>query len=193
MYKKNLENDIKSDTSGHFKKVLVSLLTASRPSGNLVDRTQAKLDSEELLNAGTKKWGTDESKFVTILCTRSFSQLRAMFDEYEQLTGHSIEEDLKKECSGDLLRVFLSIVACVRDKQAHFASILLKSMKGLGTKESSLIRVIVGRCEIDLVQIKQKFEQISKKSLAEYIKGDTSGDFRKVLLILIGDEDAIKK
>lgn len=74
----------------------MSLLTASRPSGNMVDRTQARLDSEALLNAGTKKWGTDESKFVTILCIRSFSQLRAMFDEYEKLTGHTIEEDLKK-------------------------------------------------------------------------------------------------
>lgn len=193
MYKKNLENDIKSDTSGHFRKVLVSLLTATRPSGNLVNWTKAKIDSKELVNAGINKWGTDESKFITILCTRSFAQLRAMFDEYEALTGNTIEQDLRKECSGDLLKVFLAIVACVRDKQSHFASILLKSMKGLGTKESSLIRVIVSRCEIDMVQIKDKFEQISNKTLAQYIKGDTSGDFRRILLILIGDEDAIKK
>lgn len=187
MFNKNLENDIKSDTSGHFRNVLVSLLTATRPSGNMVDRTQARLDSEALLNAGTKKWGTDESKFVTILCTRSFSQLRAMFDEYEKLTGHPIEEDLKKECSGDLLKIFLAIVGCVRDKQAHFASILYKAMKGLGTKENSLIRVIVSRSEVDMVQIKQKFEELYKKRLVDTIKGDTSGDFQKTLLILIGD------
>ena len=62
MYNRNLEKDIKSDTSGHFKNVLVSLLTASRPSGNMVDKTQAKIDAEALVVAGVKHWGTDEVK-----------------------------------------------------------------------------------------------------------------------------------
>jgi hypothetical protein len=136
VFNKSLESDIIGDTSGDFKHVLVSLLTALRPTGNLVDRTQAKKDAEDLLNAGTKKWGTDESKFVTILCSRSYSQLRAMFDEYEKLTGKAFDEDLKKECSGDLYKVLSAIVSCVRDKQAFFAALLYKSMKGLGTKES---------------------------------------------------------
>ena len=43
-------------------------------------------------------------------------------------------------------------------------------MKGLGTKESTLVRIIVSRCEIDMVQIKQKFAVIAKSSLAEYLK-----------------------
>ena len=62
MYNRNLEKDIKSDTSGHFKHVLVSLLTASRPSGNMVDKTQAKIDAEALMESGVKHWGTDEVK-----------------------------------------------------------------------------------------------------------------------------------
>ena len=43
-------------------------------------------------------------------------------------------------------------------------------MKGLGTKESTLVRIIISRCEIDMVQIKQKFEQLAKSSLASYLK-----------------------
>ena len=72
VYGRDLEADVQSDTSGHFRKVLTSLLTASRPSGNMVDKTQARIDAEELIKAGIKKWGTDESKFITILCTRRF-------------------------------------------------------------------------------------------------------------------------
>ena len=60
VYGKKLEDDLKSDTSGAFKNCIVSLLTASRPVGNLVDKTQAKIDAEALFNAGIKKWGTDE-------------------------------------------------------------------------------------------------------------------------------------
>ena len=76
MYGKSLEADIKSDTSGKYKNVLVSLLTASRPSSNMVDRTQAKIDAQALLKAGVKSWGTDETKFVTILCTQRYTFLR---------------------------------------------------------------------------------------------------------------------
>ena len=32
-----------------------------------------------------------------------------MFEEYEKLAGHSFDEALKKECSGDLLKVFIGI------------------------------------------------------------------------------------
>ncbi len=69
-FNRDLEKDIKSDTSGDFGRVLVSLLTASRPTGNRVDLTQSKKDAKKLLDAGVGKRGTDETKFVTILCTR---------------------------------------------------------------------------------------------------------------------------
>lgn len=78
-------------------------------------------------------------------------------------------------------------MASVRDKQAFFAESLYKSMKGWGTKEQTLIRIAVSRSEVDLVQIKKKFAQAYNKELADMIKGDTSGDFRKCILALIGN------
>ena len=59
--------------------------------------------------AGEKKWGTDESKFNTILVTRSYPQLRATFEEYQKISKKSMEEALKSEMSGDLLRGMLTI------------------------------------------------------------------------------------
>jgi hypothetical protein len=61
------------------------------------------------------------------------------------------------------------IVACVRDKQQQFANLLYKAMKGAGTKDDCLIRIIVSRSEIDMVQIKQKFQSAHSKDLASMI------------------------
>lgn len=79
-------------------------------------------------------------------------------------------------------------------------------MEGIGTDDRVLIRIIVSRSEIDLGDIKQAFEKKYGKSLAEFVKvnvnlmwvnllvkkidfhlqNDTSGDYKKCLLSVIG-------
>ncbi|XP_046686825.1 annexin B9-like [Homalodisca vitripennis] len=53
-------------------------------------------------------------------------------------------------------------------------------MAGVGTKDKTLIRIIVSRSEIDLGDIKRAFEEKYGKPLETYITGDTSGDYKKV-------------
>merc|ERR1719422_2587747 len=95
-FNKDLVKDVIGDTSGDFKRLLVSLLQAQRGTGNEVDRNQAHQDAKALFAAGEGKWGTDESKFNTILATRSFPQLRAVFEEYKKISKKDIEEVLKR-------------------------------------------------------------------------------------------------
>ena len=87
MYSKPLEQDVKSDTSGHFRHLLISLLQGKRPETTQVNVDQAKQDAQALVDAGQAKFGTDESKFNTLFCDRSDPQLRAIFDEYAKITG----------------------------------------------------------------------------------------------------------
>ena len=60
-------------------------------------------------------------------------------------------------------------VRCVKHKFNHFARQLQKTMKGLGTDDDTLVRVIVSRCEIDLVNIKEEFEKLTGQTLQQYI------------------------
>lgn len=89
--------------------------------------------------------------------------------------------------SGDLKNAMTTLVQCVRNTPGYFALKLYKSMKGLGTDDSTLIRIVVTRCEVDMVLIKQEFKRMYHKTLADFIKGDTSGNYRKTLLGLIGE------
>ncbi|XP_027880890.1 annexin A4 isoform X2 [Xiphophorus couchianus] len=187
-YGKTLEDAVSGDTSGMFKRVLVSLLTSGRDESDKVDDAQAVQDAKDIYEAGEARWGTDEVKFLTVLCVRNRNHLLKVFQEYQKISGKDIEKSIQSEMSGSLEDVFLAIVKCIKSKPAFFAERLYKSMKGLGTTDSVLIRIMVSRAEIDMLDIKSQFQKIYGKSLHSFIKGDTSGDYRKILLELCGGE-----
>jgi hypothetical protein len=74
--------------------------------------------------AGAGKFGTDESEFMRILCSRSFPQLDAIFHEYSVLYGEDIEKAIKSEMSGDLERACLAIGNEMRCHQRFLAVFL---------------------------------------------------------------------
>ncbi|XP_025209464.1 annexin A4 isoform X2 [Theropithecus gelada] len=188
-YGRSLEDDIRSDTSFMFQRVLVSLSAGGRDEGNYLDDALVRQDAQDLYEAGEKKWGTDEVKFLTVLCSRNRNHLLHVFDEYKRISQKDIEQSIKSETSGSFEDALLAIVKCMRNKSAYFAEKLYKSMKGLGTDDNTLIRVMVSRAEIDMLDIRAHFKRLYGKSLYSFIKGDTSGDYRKVLLVLCGGDD----
>ena len=105
-YRRDLEKDIVSETSGHFKRLLVSMCQGAREEHAAVDMAKAKAEAQQLYQAGEKKWGTDESKFNQIIAVRSFPQLRATFDEYVKVGELSC--DLVLYCVwGEEVHVFM--------------------------------------------------------------------------------------
>jgi Annexin len=58
----------------------------------------------------------------------------------------------------------------IRDKPGYFAQKMQRAMKGLGTDDDAMVRIVVSRCECDMVQIKQSFEQQFKGRLGDWIK-----------------------
>jgi len=80
---------------------------------------------------------------------------------------------------------FAFSVKVAHSAPAYFAEKLYQSMKGLGTNDRDLIRVVVTRSEVDMVQIKAEFQQRYKQSLEQFIKDDCSGDYKRMLLALV--------
>ncbi|CAH8545915.1 unnamed protein product [Dicrocoelium dendriticum] len=184
---RDLEKDLTSETHGYFKRVLVSMVQGGRDESHHVDHSAVEHDAEELYNAGEKALGTDESTFITILLWKSEAHVRAVIDAYEKHSNKDFEDVLKSELSGDLLRSFLAVVRSIRNKPRYFAHELRKSMEGAGTDDKKLIRIVVSRAEVDMGDIKREFMKQYGKPLATWITDDTTGDYKRMLLALVGD------
>nr|XP_028574136.1 annexin A6 isoform X3 [Podarcis muralis] len=188
-YERDLEEDVVADTSGHFKKMLVVLLQGTREDDDVVSEDLVQQDAQNLLDAGEAKWGTDEAEFIYILGSRSKQHLRMVFDEYLKISGKPIEVSIRGELSGDFEKLMLAVVKNIRSTAEYFADRLFKAMKGLGTRDNTLIRIMVSRSEIDMLDIREIFRTKYEKSLHHMIESDTSGEYKKALLKLCGGDD----
>uniref|UniRef100_A0A8C5PD15 Annexin n=1 Tax=Leptobrachium leishanense TaxID=445787 RepID=A0A8C5PD15_9ANUR len=188
-YERDLETDIVKDTSGHFKKMLVVLSQGTREEDDVVSEDLVTQDVTDLFEAGEQKWGTDEAQFIYVLGSRSKTHLQLVFDEYEKIAGKPIEDSIKGELSGDFEKLMLAVVKCVRSTRDYFATRLYKAMQGMGTADNTLIRIMVSRSEIDMMDIRESFRTQYQKSLYSMIKNDTSGEYKKALLNLCGGDD----
>lgn len=61
-------------------------------------------------------------------------------------------------------------------------------MKGLGTDENALTRIITTRAEVDLKVIEEVYYKRNSEPLDRAIKGDTSGDYEAMLIALLGKD-----
>uniref|UniRef100_A0A4W6CPH4 Annexin n=1 Tax=Lates calcarifer TaxID=8187 RepID=A0A4W6CPH4_LATCA len=160
-----------------------------RDESTTVDTEQAKEDAKTLYEAGEKKWGTDESKFVDILCQRSIPQLRQTLVEYKNISGKTLQQSIEGEMSGDLEELLVAIVKCVKSVPAYLAERLYESMKGGGTDEATLNRIMVSRSEIDLMDIRAEFKKLYSYSLLSAIESDLSGEHGDCVKALCGGDD----
>ncbi|KAK3550936.1 hypothetical protein QTP70_010123 [Hemibagrus guttatus] len=161
VHERDLEADIAGDTSGDVRRLLTLLL-----------------------EAGEGCFGTDESAFSYILATRNYLQLQAMFKAYEAISGTEILDAIENETSGTLKKCYIALVRCAKNPQLYFARRLNAAMKGAGTDEDTLIRIIVGRSEIDLETIKDMYLEKYDMPLKEAISSECSGDFKRLLVAI---------
>lgn len=191
VYESDLEADVVGDTSGHFKKMLVVLLQGTREEDDVVSDDLVAQDAKELYEAGELQWGTEESAFISILGNRSHCHLQLVFEEYRNISGSEIEESLRDELSGDFQKLMLAVVRCARNIPEYLASRLFKAMKGVGTRDNTLIRIMVSRSEVDMLDIREEFRKKYEKSLHSMIRSDTSGVYKRALLRLCGGDDDV--
>ncbi|KAK9074913.1 hypothetical protein SSX86_003232 [Deinandra increscens subsp. villosa] len=181
-----LEHDIQSQTSGDHEKLLLAYLSVPRSEGPEFDKILVDQDVKALYKAGEKRWGTDETTFRNIFSERSRAHMAAVSSTYRNSYKNSLRKAIKNETSGNFRDALVTILQCAENPGKHFAKILRKATKGMGTDDKTLIRIIVTRAEMDMQYIKAEYHNKYCKSLNEVVHSETSGNYRTFLLSLLG-------
>ena len=140
--------------------------------------------SKKLQEGGVKKWGTDESIFSQILSTSSPEELICISQEYHKITGETILEAIDKEFSGNMKKAYKAIVYAMLSPSEYFATRVKDAIKGFGTNDNLLMRVLISRDEIDMPQIKAFYSKLYGKDMVSDIKSDIGGDYQKLMVEL---------
>ncbi|KAL0432705.1 UNVERIFIED_CONTAM: Annexin D1 [Sesamum latifolium] len=170
-----------------------------------------------LANEATKRWTKSNQVLVEIACTRSPKELLLAREAYHARFKKSLEEDVAYHTSGDFRKLLVPLVSSYRyagdedlkaDPKDEFLAILRATVKCLvcpekyfekvlrlainrrGTDEGALTRVVATRAEFDLKIIKDEYHKRNSVPLDRAIAKDTTGDYEKMLLTLIGHEEA---
>lgn len=182
---RTLIKDIEGKTSGDFKKILTALLLSKRPRENKsINSTECEECAKQLDEAFNKKSAVDEEIFLKFFTEKAQNEFIYISQLYHKLTKKTLLETVEKKFSRNLKKCLVAIIYSMLNLPEYFSKCIYNSIKGPGTDDSTLIRIIISRKEIDLPLIKQFYKQNYKVDMIQDIKGDTSGNYRKLLVEL---------
>ena len=115
---------------------------------------------------------------------RSPPELFSINNWYTKLSGKSLRTAIEKEFSGDIKKALLTILDGIICPSEYFARRVNKAVKGLGTNNQMLIRVLVSREEVDIREMAVQYKAVIGKDMVKDIIDDTSGDYKNVLVAI---------
>ncbi|ODM89610.1 Annexin B10, partial [Orchesella cincta] len=195
-YSNEMKTDVKKDVSGNYKELLDALMNGKRRSSiSFHENATSSLEvAKELVKAGAAiMLGTKEKPIIRIFSESSYKELAEVAKEYKKFTNIALEESIKLETSGNFRDLLVKILRYAEDPINHYANLLhvalqhpkLNRLKKDSHHNRHVTRILVDRCEVDLVEIMERYDVVAKRTLENDVKAATSGDFEKACVSII--------
>ncbi|KAM4860682.1 annexin A9 isoform 2-T2 [Thomomys bottae] len=172
VYKHNFqaeaEEDIKCETSGMLRDLLLALGKGAREShSGIIDYHLEERDVQVLQQAARP---SPENAWILIFTQRSPEHLIRVFDLYQRCTGQAVEEAIQKHFRADAQAALLSLASVIRNTPLYFADKLQLALQETEPNYQVLMRILISRSETDLLSIRAEFKKKFGKSLYSSIQ-----------------------
>jgi len=182
-YSRNMEKDIKEGTSGELMRIYLACITETMRA-RACDVNQ---DVEALHKAASGFFGADHGPFLSILTHSPRSHLDIVYATYAQKYGKALDKVIASGFHGD---VGVALSTLVSPLKVYFAEKILRSMKGLGTRDHDLIRLLTTQRGRSLRAAGKYFLEVNRKTIGSWVADETSGDY-KLLMLKICETEGI--
>ena len=182
-HRRDLEADIKSETSKNFKDGLVGIV-----QGPLMHDVHSVHDA-------IKGLGTKEAVLNDVLLGRSNADLRAVKQAYHQTFKHTLEADVKGDLSMKTERLFDIVMSATRNEEStqiipqeleHDCSELHRAMDGrVGTDQVTVCAILCKRSDGQIRAIAQHWQQKYHSSIESVVSSEFSGHMKDALLLIV--------
>ena len=105
---------------------------------------------------------------------------RVIVENYNALGFGDLSSDVKEKTSGDLQDFMMSLLS---DRLDYEAQAVMRAIKGLGTDEATLITILCTLEEEDIMPLQIAFSSRYERSMEQAVLSETSGKFKRVLLL----------
>lgn len=186
IYERELIDDLADEVDDHALKLYQTALCERVPPC----AHEVAADAKYLYDAGVgKTFGTDEETFARVLGRIEPPQLLAVKEHYANTYGHSIDHAIAEEFDsitddGDLKRCMANMLM---GHGGFIGKRLHKSMKGVGTDDGMLMRLLFShRDEAGvLAGANQYLLAETGRNLVTWVKDETSGDYERMLVAVL--------
>jgi annexin A7/11 len=191
VFKRDMAREITDDLSLKTENLFKFVLSASRAEEadpilpHVVDSNVERLHSATEVHRG---FGSNQDEVCKVLAYSSDGMIRAIDQKYKAKYRKSLDELFKHHFSGHMRDALRLMAARAVDPIKSDADQLEATMHGLGTRDELLVARMV-RAHWDkehFQQVKIAYQRFHTRNLSDRVSGETSGDYRKLLLALCG-------
>eukprot|EP00299_Pterocystis_sp_00344_P019565 c9690_g1_i2.p1 GENE.c9690_g1_i2~~c9690_g1_i2.p1 ORF type:complete len:416 (-),score=133.75 c9690_g1_i2:106-1353(-) len=187
-YDARLIDSLKDELSGSLKKAAVTWISKAEPDRSAdgsqlvvaLSKAIAERDADEI-HAACKGWGTDESRIVSVVCSRTKSHLLEVDLAHRDKYKSTLANLLSSEISGDFKKLIKYIIM---PEVVFDVYIIDKATKGFGTNEALFIEALASRSPARVTRARAKFEARGRP-LVDKVNSELSGELKKIALLLL--------
>ncbi|XP_073852217.1 annexin A9 isoform X3 [Macaca fascicularis] len=175
----DLLKSLRAALSGNLERIVMALLQPA-----------ARFDAQELRTA-LKASDSAVDVAIEILATRTPPRLQECLAVYKHDFQVEAVDDITSQTNGILRDLLLALVKGGRDSYSGIIDYNLAEQDVRETEPNYqvLIRILISRCETDLLSIRAEFKKKFGKSLYSSLQDAVKGDCQSALLALCRAED----
>ena len=183
-YNTTVRNDVMNLSNKDFSEFLIAILASDRPTEQTIKTEDAYNIAKDMVKNGIKQYGKNVNLFKQVFLKTSRQDLILISRAFNEYYKKNLYDTIDKEVSGRNKNLIKGLLFGVITPAQYFAKKAYKAMKGAGTDEDTLNRVIVSRAEIDMDDIREYYFRDWNTDLRNDIEGDTSGPYGQILMNL---------